>query len=218
MGDAMMKQRMMLALAAGALMVTMLPGAASSDDPVGGCPKGTFNVPHPAGGGWTLMPVTSVIPGADRGNYKDRNGDGWICQRFVIGQSKKHGFGVWVVKDNTKPWGRYRVIPENGVVDTWAGAKAHCESLGAHLVTINSAKEDRAVSRLVQPQPAWIGATDEDQEGVWVWVTREPFTYTNWSPGEPNDADGEDYAAYNSSGTWIDQPGWVGMPSVCEYE
>jgi hypothetical protein len=83
-------------------------------------------------------------------------------------------------------------------------------------VTIDSAEEDRAVSRL-RPD-TWLGASDEAQEGVWVWVTGEPFTYTNWDFGEPNDAGGEDCAVYAEFGTWNDVPCTEYWPFVCELE
>jgi len=66
----------------------------------GTCPRGGGNVPHPEGGGWSLEPIEATVD-ADVGNIRDQNGDGYVCQRFVIGLSKKHGFGVWVVKDNS---------------------------------------------------------------------------------------------------------------------
>ena len=64
---------------------------------------------------------------------------------------------------------------------------------------------------------AWIGLTDEFQEGTFVWVTGEPLAYQNWAPGEPNDAwpgVGEDYGILsppveidiNVPGSWNDLP------------
>lgn len=33
----------------------------------------------------------------------------------------------------------------------------------------------------------WLGATDVAQPGTWIWEsTKEPLTYTNWEPSEPN--------------------------------
>ena len=61
----MMKRRLTLSLATGALVAAMVPGAASAAPPVGGCPTGAWwrlvqpiHVPHPA----------------------DHNGDGWLCR------------------------------------------------------------------------------------------------------------------------------------------
>lgn len=87
----------------------------------------------------------------------------------------------------------------------WSEAAAYCDT-DAHLVTIGSAKENAFVFGL--SPGAWLGATDEDVEGRWRWVTGEPFAYTNWEPGEPNDANaGEDYVIFGEGGRWNDVPG-----------
>jgi hypothetical protein len=81
-----------LGLAAASLTLagaTVLLGAgtALADPPNGGCPSG---------GGWFLVPLSSVDPETygDRGNLHDQNGDGFVC-------AKSHEDGSWTVKDNT---------------------------------------------------------------------------------------------------------------------
>merc|ERR1711970_1580040 len=45
----------------------------------------------------------------------------------------------------------------------------------------------------------WLGGNDLHREGSWVWPSGQPFTYTNWGEGEPNDSDGkEDCIAIDS--------------------
>ena len=45
----------------------------------------------------------------------------------------------------------------------------------------------------------WLGGNDLHREGSWVWPSGQPFTYTNWVEGEPNDQDGkEDCIAIDS--------------------
>lgn len=98
-------------------------------------------------------------------------------------------------------------------------------SFGTHLVTINSAEENQFVFDLYPD--GMLGATDEEVEGDWRWVTGEPFDYTNWAVGEPNDCGGpgcptEDYLVFAESGgslvpEWNDVPGGSGG-FVCEWE
>jgi hypothetical protein len=119
---------------------------------------------------------------------------------------------------------RYRVI-ENTL--NWDEAVEYCENLRAHLVTINSEAENSFVWELL-PQ-TWLGATDVEVEGSWHWVTAEPFTYTNWNPGEPtnccppencggNECTPEHYLAFWGepfAEKWNDLPDG-GHPFVCE--
>jgi hypothetical protein len=67
---------------------------------------------------------------------------------------------------------------------TWRNARDYCASLGAHLVTIGSQEENQFVYELLPW--GWLGATDEVTEGVWEWVTGEPWTFEYWAPAEPN--------------------------------
>ena len=79
---------------------------------------------------------------------------------------------------------RYQLFDESL---TWEQAKARCEELGGHLVTITSAEEQTFVSRLVtggEKKQYWIGMSRND--GELSWVTGEDVSYENWSSGEPN--------------------------------
>lgn len=98
---------------------------------------------------------------------------------------------------------------------SWTSAKIACENMGGHLVTMNSAAENNFV---FSTWPSgWIGFNDELIEGQWRWVTNEPVTYTNWNPGEPNNAGNEDYAQFVSGGRWNDLPN-VSLPYVIEFD
>jgi flagellin len=83
---------------------------------------------------------------------------------------------------------------------TWFQAKADAEARGGHLVTITSAEE---WSRVLIKAPdtdyrnLWIGAYQQDLSnepaGNWEWVTGEPWVYSNWGIGEPNNAGNENH-------------------------
>ena len=98
---------------------------------------------------------------------------------------------------------------------TWTNARAACDNMGGHLVTITSAAENTFVFN-TWPS-GWIGFTDEVTEGQWRWVTGETVTYTNWNGGEPNNAGNEDYAQFVSGGRWNDLPN-TSLPYVLEFE
>ena len=92
-----------------------------------------------------------------------------------------------------------------------------------HLVAITSLNENFLVKRIRNSANTWIGFTDDDtlfgateSGGVevglgvrrtngWIWVTGEPFEYTNWLGNQPDDAGvGEDGGEMSSSGQWND--------------
>ena len=87
---------------------------------------------------------------------------------------------------------------------TWEAAQASAAASGGHLVTITSADEEQfIVSTFLtgddQLAVFWMGCSDKAVEDTFVWVTGEPFSYTNWKSGEPNgwDGEGEDYCCIN---------------------
>ena len=81
---------------------------------------------------------------------------------------------------------------------SWQDAQAEAVSLGGNLVTINDAAEQGWVFTTFGSyggvdRSLWIGLNDAASEGNFVWVGGEVVTYTNWLPGQPDNAPGEDY-------------------------
>ena len=72
----------------------------------------------------------------------------------------------------------------------WSEAEARCEQKGGHLATITSADEQSFIMSLTesygQKYNYWLGGTDEGHEGSWLWVTGEPWTYSNWKSNQPD--------------------------------
>lgn len=105
---------------------------------------------------------------------------------------------------------------------TWSQARKYCESLGGYLATITSKNENDIIYNLIQKgsgEDYLIGATDEVEEGSWNWVTNEPFEYTNWNSGEPNNVNEEDCCSImKSSGKWNDLGGAKTKGFICEIE
>jgi len=76
---------------------------------------------------------------------------------------------------------------------SWTAARAEAVSLGGDLVTINDAAENAWVFAQFGAfggvdRNLWIGLNDVAVEGTFVWSNGEPVTFTNWSPGEPNNS------------------------------
>lgn len=70
----------------------------------------------------------------------------------------------------------------------WQAAEDLCESLGGHLVTITSEDEQRIVEGLIANGTKncyWLGGRQVTGR-EYVWVTGEPFTYSNWASLQPD--------------------------------
>jgi hypothetical protein len=102
----------------------------------------------------------------------------------------------------------YEVVSSNPLVGDAARSAAQALGPGWDLARIGSVGENAFVTSLLDsglPERAHfrLGATDQKQEGVWVWTDGTAFTYTNWWAGEPNNFQDEDFAAYDlRSGSW----------------
>ena len=125
----------------------------------------------------------------------------------------------------------YKFFPSPQI--TWSDAKAAAESkelfgLQGYLTTITTQEENDFILERVSGT-AWIGASDEAQEGTWRWVTgpegeinggqgmllsagfRNWDTTTNPNDPEPNNLGDEDYAHMMN---WTTPPGlWNDLPN-----
>jgi len=125
------------------------------------------------------------------------------------------------------PWkGSFYLMVQRYTV--WPEAVAYCEHLGGHLVTITSGDEQSFVGKLIKSGSGessplvWIGATDGDKEGEWKWITGEPWVFTAWAKGQPDDLrDAEDachigWADYRME--WYDTSQSNCIRFVCEWK
>ena len=97
----------------------------------------------------------------------------------------------------------YEVFAVPGGV-TWQNARTAAQAKGGDLATLTSAAEDAFVFALadnatfwnnpngIDSVGPWIGgiqpAGSAEPAGGWSWITGEPFVFTNWFPGEPDEA------------------------------
>ena len=84
---------------------------------------------------------------------------------------------------------------------TWDQARTACRDRGptSQLATIASSSENAAAATLAatipfsaadtntnQRQRMWIGGNSLGDSGAWAWDSGEPFDFTNWRAGEPD--------------------------------
>ncbi|XP_073340041.1 uncharacterized protein [Pagrus major] len=107
-------------------------------------------------------------------------------------------------------------IEPSTVTKNWHDSRADCIRRGADLIVIDNEEEQRFVSGSIGDMRGtqdilrnsfWIGLTDTETEGTWVWinnVTEVERRY--WMDGEPNNSHhhGEDCATavYSPSNPW----------------
>ena len=128
----------------------------------------------------------------------------------------------------TYTWGnhKYQIFQE---ALTWDEAKSKCEELGGHLATITSEEEYNFVLSFLPTSRElyWLGGRKSDNGEVWQWITGEPFTFTKWHKGEPNNQGQSEqcleltnyWSAYNGQWGWNDESGSYRTSGfICEWE
>jgi hypothetical protein len=149
-----------------------------------------------------LHPNPSARGGLDYANAPCEQPLGYVCEQEA-----------WTVRPATHH--AYHVFDGTSV---WHEARDACAARGAHLVTIADAEEQAFVAALSPGLEVWIGATDEKEEGHFVWVTGEPFGYAHFSPGEPDNQFGnDDYVVLGNDQAWHDRPA-ERRPFTCEID
>lgn len=97
---------------------------------------------------------------------------------------------------------------------TWQDAEADCQSIGAHLITIND-NDENADLDLRFLGPIWIGATDAVAEGQFVWADGSPSTFQRFGAAVPTN-DTLDCTVLQDLGSWADQSCDATYPYACE--
>ena len=136
----------------------------------------------------------------------------------------------------------YESVAVSGGI-TWDAASTAATNRGGYLATITSAQENAFLFQLTKDRRElwvrmttghswgpWLGGVQPsgsvEPDSGWTWITGEPFTYTHWRPGEPNNANpGEDRLHLISSHSpvgdlWNDLPHLDNTPIsyAVEYE
>jgi hypothetical protein len=124
----------------------------------------------------------------------------------------------WKVSDGGNGhW--YQAVPA-ATYFTWSAADAEARAKGGYLATITDASEANFVRSLINSTSGvvrnlsgttvgpWIGAVKDPTTLQFGWCTGEPWSYTEWAPGEPTGASWEDRICYYGGALrWNDRPG-----------
>lgn len=145
------------------------------------------------------------------GATPDANGDGWPDSCASRADAL---VAFWTAACGGNGSAYELVLP--GAATNWNTAYNAANARGGKLVSITSqAEADFVFSRLASNAAAWSGGQGPwlglyKSAGVWRWITLEPFAFTQWAPGEPNNS-GDRARWWTADGairaTWDDQPG-----------
>ena len=138
-----------------------------------------------------------------RGEIKEL--DNVKAGRFIKDLLNKDNVRQPIVRPAAKPKKIIWIInPTNGHAYAkiqcrdWHDAQQKAITEGAHLVSIND-EEEQFWLEVIFGSSFWIGLNDVEKEGVWVWDSGEPVTYTNWTtrefPHDPSPETERDYVA-----------------------
>ncbi len=142
----------------------------------------------------------------------------WADTTPVYNPANGHYYGLVIFPDT------------NSFADTKAAAEVMSYAgLGGHLATITSQEEQDFVyalfgatgARIGAIQPGDAGTPDPDPAAGWEWVTGEPWGYTAWIGGEPNDCGCQGYdedTIQLKAGGWNDVDGGGAGGFVVEYD
>jgi len=189
----------------------------------GGCPAPTSSSDDCNGNG--LSDACEIAMGL----VADCNANGKPDSCDIAGVAPAAGAVQWRVADGGNGhW--YKRVEATDI--TWQAARQACEALQGHLATVNSSAEQNwlfaqfvngqatcSPASWATPRAVWIGLYQDtaspsysEPAGGWRWVTNEPFTFANWSPGEPNNVDfPANYAGMYGNGAWDDTPNDAGI-------
>ena len=73
----------------------------------------------------------------------------------------------------------------------WQSAKRYCiDTYGTHLAIIRSSEEQAEIAIIFTQNnnTRWIGYSDVQTEGKWLWVDGTNGSFTNWADNAPNNS------------------------------
>lgn len=128
---------------------------------------------------------------------------------FVYGDATNIAMNVYgIFESHYIQYALPYIIEDSGDAGiNWADAKEKCqEKYGTTLASIHSNQENFLMKSFLGNNNAWVGLFDLalEKQNNWKWDDLSTVQYTNWAPGEPNNANGEDCVHIYPDGTWND--------------
>lgn len=95
----------------------------------------------------------------------------------------------------------------------WTSAQKKAEKMEGHLVWIRDQATQDFIKIQAKGLRLWLGATDENVEGLWKWTDGEEMKFKNWKKDQPNNwGNRQHYLYIDSDGGWGDTGNDGGYP------
>ena len=76
--------------------------------------------------------------------------------------------------------------------ESWTDAQKTCQSYNGNLVRIRNQEENVYVQHRLNGAKGWIGLSDRNVEGTFVWADTQFSDFTYWAQNQPNNFNNED--------------------------
>ncbi|XP_074607109.1 uncharacterized protein LOC141860059 isoform X2 [Acropora palmata] len=76
--------------------------------------------------------------------------------------------------------------------DSWNNGESQCATLGANLPSVHSQEENVFIQSLLSGENGWLGLSDINTEGTFVWSDGTRLNFTYWATRQPNNFRNED--------------------------
>ncbi|XP_071315494.1 ladderlectin-like [Trachinotus anak] len=112
----------------------------------------------------------------------------------------------------------YRFVP---IAHSWSKSEKNCLTMGGHLASVHNADQYHAIQRMITEithgfPNAWLGGTDCQEEGTWLWTDGTAFDYRHC--GTFNNGWWNQHCLqmnYGDHKCWDDLKCSTKLPSVC---
>ncbi|MDB6070207.1 MAG: hypothetical protein JWL81_1378 [Verrucomicrobiales bacterium] len=128
--------------------------------------------------------------------------------------------GTWRIYETPRAAQNFK----NALADASAAMDPVTGTVPGSLVSVTSLAKTTFLYRTIgrAPGDSWIGLTDregaapgafesqgepDNRTAGWAWTNGDPFTFSNWAGGEPNDVGGEDAGQMRADTLWNDNKG-----------
>ncbi|XP_052067135.1 macrophage mannose receptor 1-like [Mytilus californianus] len=104
---------------------------------------------------------------------------------------------------------------------TWFKARDYCRSIGTDLVSVHNKRETNFLITNFTQTSQWIGLSNFQNNGKYVWSDRTILNYTDWGESEPNNFNNNENCAQllkPDSQKWNDNNCFMSLRFICKMQ